>query len=178
MAKQIDINVHHVTRVEGHGNIVLSASDGKIEKLEWQVPEAPRFFEAMVRGRSYEDIQTIVSRICGICSVTHSFAAIKAIEDAMGITVSEQTDKLRALALLGADGEPHPARGLPGRARPAGREVGGALRRHPPGRGQDGHQAPPRRQPVDGAVGGRMTHPVTIKPGGFGASRRRRTCAS
>jgi sulfhydrogenase subunit alpha len=93
----VNINVHHVTRVEGHGNIVLNATNGRIEKLEWQVPEAPRFFEAMVRGRSYEDIQTIVSRICGICSITHSLASTKAVESAMGIEVSEQSDKLRIL---------------------------------------------------------------------------------
>jgi coenzyme F420-reducing hydrogenase alpha subunit len=86
-----------VTRVEGHGNVVLNANNGKIEKLEWQVPEAPRFFEAMVRGRSYEDIQTIVSRICGICSITHSLASTKAVENAMGIKVSEQADKVRIL---------------------------------------------------------------------------------
>jgi sulfhydrogenase subunit alpha len=51
----------------------------------------------MVRGRSYEDIQTIVSRICGICSITHSLAATKAVENAMGIKVSEQADKVRIL---------------------------------------------------------------------------------
>jgi len=93
----VNINVHHVTRIEGHGNIVLNAKNGKIEKLEWQVPEAPRFFEAMVRGRSYEDIQTIVSRICGICSITHSLASTKAVENAIGVQVSEQVDKVRIL---------------------------------------------------------------------------------
>jgi len=103
----IDINVKHVTRVEGHGNIVVRAKDGKIEKSEWQVPEAPRFFEAMVRGRSYEDIQTVVARICGICSVTHSLAAIKAIEDAMDINVSHQTDRLRLLTHYGEQLESH-----------------------------------------------------------------------
>jgi len=41
-----------------------------------------RFFEAMVRGHSFQDIQTIVSRICGICSITHSLAATKAGENA------------------------------------------------------------------------------------------------
>jgi len=97
MSNTVNVNVHHVTRVEGHGNIVLNATDGKVEKLEWQVPEAPRFFEAMVRGRSYEDIQTIVSRICGICSITHSLASTKAVENAMGIEVSEQADKIRIL---------------------------------------------------------------------------------
>ena len=58
MSKNMNINVNHITRVEGHGNIVVNATNGKIEKIQWQVPEAPRFFEAMVRGtklRGYPD---------------------------------------------------------------------------------------------------------------------------
>ena len=96
MNKKVD--VHHVTRIEGHGNILVNVQSGVIEQVEWQVPEAPRFFEAMVRGRSWADLQTIVSRICGICSISHSLACIKGIESAMRIPVSEQTDKLRLLA--------------------------------------------------------------------------------
>lgn len=96
MNKKIDI--HHVTRIEGHGNIVVNMSNGVLENVEWQVPEAPRLFEAMLRGRSWEDLQTVVSRICGICSISHSLACIKGIEDAMKIQVSEQTEKLRLLA--------------------------------------------------------------------------------
>ncbi len=168
MTKTVDIHVHHITRVEGHGNIVLRASDGHIEKVEWQVPEAPRFFEAMVRGRSYEDIQTIVSRICGICSVTHSFAAIKAIEDAMGITVSEQTDRIRKLLHYSEQLESHSlhvgylvAPDLLGvksviplvASHPD--VVKAVIRLH-----RTGNQWMDR-------IGGRMTHPVTIKPGGF-----------
>ncbi|MFC1822842.1 Ni/Fe hydrogenase subunit alpha [Thermodesulfobacteriota bacterium] len=107
MSRKIDINVHHITRIEGHGNIVLKAGDGTIEKLEWQVPEAPRFFEVMVRGRMWSAIQVIVSRICGICSVTHSLAAVKAVEDAMGVPVSEQTNKLRMLAHYGEQLQSH-----------------------------------------------------------------------
>jgi sulfhydrogenase subunit alpha len=83
--KTIDIDVHHVTRIEGHGNIRIQAVDGKVNKVEWQVPEAPRFFEAMLRGRSWQEVQTVVSRICGICSFAHSLAAIKAVESALGI---------------------------------------------------------------------------------------------
>lgn len=107
MANTIDINVKHVTRVEGHGNIKVRASDGKVEEAKWIIPEAPRFFEAMVVGRSYEDIQTIASRICGICSVTHTLAALKAIEDAMDIEVSEQTRLLRILTHYGEQIESH-----------------------------------------------------------------------
>ena len=107
MTRTVDINVKHVSRVEGHGNIVVRATDGVIEKNEWQVPEAPRYFEAMVVNRHYEDIQTIVSRICGICSVTHSLAAIKAVEDALDVQISQQTDKLRILTHYGEQIESH-----------------------------------------------------------------------
>ncbi len=91
------INVHHITRVEGHGNIVVNVTDGTVEKCEWQVPEAPRFFEAMVRGRHYSEVARITSRICGICSVGHTLASLKASEAALGITVSKQTDLLRRI---------------------------------------------------------------------------------
>ncbi len=97
MSKNININVHHITRVEGHGNIVVNITDGTIETCQWQVPEAPRFFEAMVRGRRYDDIQTIVSRICGICSISHSLVATRAVEDALKLEVTEQTDLVRHL---------------------------------------------------------------------------------
>jgi sulfhydrogenase subunit alpha len=89
------INVHHLTRVEGHGNIVVDVANGTVEKCEWQVPEAPRFFEAMVRGRHYSEVARITSRICGICSVGHTLASLKASEAALGIEISEQTNLLR-----------------------------------------------------------------------------------
>lgn len=168
MAKTVDINVHHVTRVEGHGNIRLRASDGTVEQVEWQVPEAPRFFEAMVRGRSFEDIQTIVSRICGICSVTHSLAAIKGVEDAMGIKVSEQTDKLRILCHYGEQMESHilhvgylVAPDLLGQ-----KSVIPLVASHP-----DVVKTIIRLHRLGNTwmeiIGGRMTHPVSLKPGGF-----------
>lgn len=97
MKKEININVHHLTRVEGHGNIVVNVKDGTIEKCQWQVPEAPRFIEAMCRGRHYSEVGRITSRICGICSVGHTLASVKATESALGIQVTPQTKKLRTL---------------------------------------------------------------------------------
>ena len=93
----IDIKVHHVTRVEGHGNILVNATDGKVEEVRWEVPESPRLFEAMLRGRHYSDVQHIASRICGICSIAHSTASLHASEAALGVTVSAQTRVLRKL---------------------------------------------------------------------------------
>ena len=170
MAKTVNIKVNHVTRVEGHGNIRLRASDGKVEHVEWQVPEAPRFFEAMVRGRSFEDIQTIVSRICGICSVTHSMAAIKGIENAMGIEVSGQTDKLRILCHYGEQMESHSLHVgyLVAPDLLSQKSVIPLVESHP-----DIVKMVIRLHRLGNTwmeiIGGRMTHPVTLKPGGFTA---------
>ncbi len=98
-SKDFEVNVHHVTRVEGHGNINVTIKKGVVEKCEWSIPEAPRFFEAMVMGRSWSELHHITSRICGICSIGHSLASLKATETALGITISEQDLKLRKLAL-------------------------------------------------------------------------------
>jgi coenzyme F420-reducing hydrogenase alpha subunit len=168
MNENLNINVHHVTRVEGHGNIVVNVNSGKIEKLQWQVPEAPRFFEAMVRGHSYQDIQTIVSRICGICSITHSLAAIKALESALGIEVSQQADTVRILMLYAEELQSHILHigylaapdffGTPSvvplavRAPAAVKTIVKVHRT--------------ANQWAD-LVGGRPTHPVTIVPGGL-----------
>ncbi|HUJ84947.1 MAG TPA: Ni/Fe hydrogenase subunit alpha [Candidatus Acidoferrales bacterium] len=95
----VEVNVHHLTRVEGHGNISVKIKDGIVEKCEWSIPEAPRFFEAMVVGRSWYELHHVTSRICGICSIGHTLASLKATESALGVTISDQDLKLRKLAL-------------------------------------------------------------------------------
>lgn len=97
--KDLDVKVEYVTRIEGHGNIVVNVKNGNIEKCEFHVVETPRFFEGMLRGRSIFEAQHITSRICGICSCGHSLASIQAAEDALGFKPSEQTIKLRKLLL-------------------------------------------------------------------------------
>jgi sulfhydrogenase subunit alpha len=97
----VNVNVHHLTRVEGHGNIVVDVKNGELVKCEWQIVEAPRFFEAFLRGRPYYEASHITSRICGICSVGHATASLRATENALGVEVSEQTELLRKLLFHG-----------------------------------------------------------------------------
>lgn len=101
------IDVHYITRVEGHGNIAVEIEGGELKAFRWDVVEAPRFFEAMVRGQPHSNVAHIASRICGICSVTHTTAALQALERAMGITPSEQTVLLRKLLLNGETLQSH-----------------------------------------------------------------------
>jgi len=99
MKRNLNINVEYLTRVEGHGNIVIDVKQGKLEACRLDIVEAPRFFEGMLRGRSIFEAQHITSRICGICACGHSLASIQAAEDALGIIPTAQTIKLRKLLL-------------------------------------------------------------------------------
>ena len=95
--KTYRIRLEHITRVEGHGSIRIDTSKGKVEEVRLEIVEANRFFENFVKGMQPHEVVQTVSRICGICCVGHQLAALKAVEAAMGITVSEQTVRLRKM---------------------------------------------------------------------------------
>jgi len=101
MTQNLHIDVHHVTRVEGHGNIVVNTKNGVLEECRLEIVETPRFFEAMLRGRPYTEASHITSRICGICAVGHATASLRASENALGAELSEQTWLLRKLIFFG-----------------------------------------------------------------------------
>lgn len=98
-SKDVKVDVHYLTRVEGHGNIVVDVKEGKLTRCEFQVIESPRFFESMLVGRSIWEAQHLTSRICGICACAHSLTSIKAAENALGITPPEEVVLLRKLLL-------------------------------------------------------------------------------
>lgn len=100
-SKTYSVDIEHITRVEGHGNIKLNVKEGKIEHLSLDIVEAPRFFEMMLKGRSWEHAAPLTSRICGICSIAHTLASISATENALGIIPSKQTKLLRDLVYVG-----------------------------------------------------------------------------
>ena len=106
-AVDMDINVHHVTRVEGHGNIVVDVKSGQVKDCRLEIVEAPRFFESFLRGRTWREAHLITSRICGICSPGHQLTSLRATEDAMDIVPSEQTVLLRKIVCDAATLQSH-----------------------------------------------------------------------
>jgi coenzyme F420-reducing hydrogenase alpha subunit len=84
------IRVPMLARVEGEGALHLSMHDGKVDDLRLEIFEPPRFFEAFLRGRDFQEVPDITSRICGICPVAYQMSSIHALEMAMG--VSRQID--------------------------------------------------------------------------------------
>ncbi|HHO47968.1 MAG TPA: Ni/Fe hydrogenase subunit alpha [Desulfobacteraceae bacterium] len=92
-----DINLRHLTRVEGHGNIRIRIESGAVREASWEVVETPRFFEAMLVGKKWENAPWICARICGICSIGHTLASIRAVENGFGFEPDTQTNRLRLL---------------------------------------------------------------------------------
>ena len=101
------VRVDHLARVEGHGGITVELDGGAVSRVQFDISEGIRLIEGLIRGRSFEDVSQIVSRICAICSVAHSLTSLKATEHAFGISVSPQTEALRDLMYRGENIESH-----------------------------------------------------------------------
>ena len=104
MSKKITVDL--LTRVEGHGAVQILEENGQIT-AQVQIFEGPRFYEYLVVGQNFYNIPRIVSRICGICYVSHRTASSKAIEDAFGVEIPPEIELLRKLANVGAYFESH-----------------------------------------------------------------------
>jgi len=169
-SKEISIIVEHVTRVEGHGNIVLNAKNGEIKKIQWQISEAPRFFESFVRNRPYYELSHITSRICGICSIGHALASLKATENALKIPISSQTEHLRKLALHGENMQSHILH-VGYLVAPDLYRVGSVfpLISSAPETVKKIVSLHRLANEMSDLICGRTTHPITLVPGGFSA---------
>ena len=94
------IKVDYMARVEGEAALEVEIDGKEIKKLVVNVFEPPRFFQGFLVGRKFEEVPDLVSRICGICPVSHQITSIQAIENAMGIIPSQQVKDLRKLFAL------------------------------------------------------------------------------
>jgi coenzyme F420-reducing hydrogenase alpha subunit len=107
MKLDLNVNIHHLTRVEGHGNIHVVVKDGELKEASWDVVETPRYFEVMLKGKHYSTAGILTSRICGICSIGHCLASLRATEDALGVVIPDAAAKLRLLAKHGETLQSH-----------------------------------------------------------------------
>ena len=168
MSRDLSINVHHVTRVEGHGNIVVDVKNGVLKKAELDIVEPPRFFEAMLKGRNFHEVAIITSRICGICCLGHQMTSLRATENALGLEISEQTEILRKILIHGATFQSNVLHAL-FLATPDFLNVGSIfplVNTH-----KDVVLAALRLKRLANDIGdvisGRAIHPISIVPGGF-----------
>lgn len=90
-----EIRNDHLARIEGRAGIVIEI--GEEFKAKINVTEGPRFFEIITKGKRYDEMPYICSRICSFCSTAHKLTPIEAVENALDVEVSEQTKLLREM---------------------------------------------------------------------------------
>ncbi|MBR9705164.1 Ni/Fe hydrogenase subunit alpha [Candidatus Pacearchaeota archaeon] len=96
-----EINLNHICKIEGHAHLSLKIENNIVKECKLKASEGARFFEGLVVGKNISDIQEIVSRICGICSSSHSVASIQALENAINIKPSKQQIIIREFLMIG-----------------------------------------------------------------------------
>ena len=89
-----------MTLVEGEGRIVITEREGVVESVQYEITEAPRFFEHIARGKRPEFVVDLVSRVCGLCGVSYVYLAVKAFEKCYNIEIDPDIDEYRRILHL------------------------------------------------------------------------------
>lgn len=92
MADRIVINP--LTRISGFLELDVQVENNVVVDA-WSDGMLFRGFEHILKGRNPFDAVFITERICGICSTAHSVASSMALEEAFGVTLTEQGRYLR-----------------------------------------------------------------------------------
>ncbi|HLG98374.1 MAG TPA: Ni/Fe hydrogenase subunit alpha [Bryobacteraceae bacterium] len=101
------IKVDYMARVEGEGALFVKLKNDQVQDVKLKIFEPPRLFEALLRGRHFNEAPDITARICGICPVAYQMTAVQAIERGLGIRVHPMVRELRRLLYAGEWIESH-----------------------------------------------------------------------
>lgn len=85
-----------ITRIEGHLRIEVEIEGGKV-KNAWSSGQMFRGLEIILRGRDPRDAPLITQRSCGVCTLVHYLASVRAIEDSMKIRIPPNARIIRNL---------------------------------------------------------------------------------
>jgi NAD-reducing hydrogenase large subunit len=96
------IVIEPVTRVEGHGKVVILLDENrKVISARLHIVEF-RGFERFIQGRPFWEVPVLVQRLCGICPVSHHLAGAKAMDRIVGgEKLTPTAEKIRRLMHYG-----------------------------------------------------------------------------
>jgi sulfhydrogenase subunit alpha len=166
--KTVNLNVPTLTRVEGEGAMHVSVRDGVVERVELEIYEPPRMFEAFLRGRHYTEPVDITARICGICPVAYQMSSAHAMESLAGVHPGGAIRELRRLLYCGEWIESHVLHMAFLHAPDfVGVDSGIQIaQQHPELMAEVLHLKKTGNRIME-VVGGRPIHPVNVRLGGF-----------
>jgi len=86
--------VDPVNRIEGHLRIEAQMDGGKITDA-WSAGTMFRGIEMILQGRDPREAWIWAQRICGVCTMVHALASVRAVEDALGVEVPDNARIVR-----------------------------------------------------------------------------------
>jgi [NiFe] hydrogenase large subunit len=99
--------VDPIPRIEGHLRIEVEVENGKV-KDAWSTGTLFRGLEIILQGRDPRDAHLITQRSCGVCTLVHSLASVRAVEDALKIKVPTNARLVRNLTHAAQNMHDHP----------------------------------------------------------------------
>jgi [NiFe] hydrogenase large subunit len=87
-----------VSRIEGHLRIEVEVSANRVTRA-WSSATLFRGIEPILNGRNPHDAPIITQRLCGVCTYVHQICSVRAIENAVNATITDNARIVRNLTL-------------------------------------------------------------------------------
>ena len=168
------IYIDPVTRIEGHAKVTIHLDDaGEVENAHFHVTQV-RGFEKFVEGRPFQEMPSLMARICGICPVSHLIASAKACDALLAVQIPRTAANLRRIMNLAQIAQSHalsffylssPDLLLGMDADVASRNLFGVAASQPQ-LARDGVRLRQIGQQIIELLGGKRIHPAWVVPGG------------
>ncbi len=93
--------VDPITRIEGHLRIEAKTDANGVITQASSAGTMVRGIEIILRGRDPRDAWAFAQRICGVCTLVHGIASVRAVEDALKYEIPANAQLIRNL-MIGA----------------------------------------------------------------------------
>lgn len=91
--------VDPITRIEGHLRIEAETDDSGAITGAYSSGTMVRGIELILKGRDPRDAWAFAQRICGVCTLVHGIASVRAVENALGYTIPANAQLIRNLMI-------------------------------------------------------------------------------
>jgi hydrogenase large subunit len=92
--------VDPITRIEGHLRVEAMLDEQNVIRDAISSGTMWRGIEVILKGRDPRDAWAFTERICGVCTTVHALASIRAVEDALGISIPANANIIRNIMFL------------------------------------------------------------------------------
>jgi len=90
--------VDPITRIEGHLRVEVQMQGDRIQQA-YSSGTMVRGIEIIMKGRDPRDAWAFVQRICGVCTLVHGMASIRAVEDALKYEIPHNAQLIRNIMI-------------------------------------------------------------------------------